>query len=616
MSAAKPSLLSVIVPVAMGREPYTKLFSWLPTVAGRDLEVIVVLDAFAHSVSPKFLGAINNLESSQLKVIQGSFGSPGKARNFGLAHATGTWVTFWDSDDLPNIDAFLEMVAQAHSQKFEVAVGSFTWHSDTEPREAKTFINPENINELISSIGRTPGIWRFAAKRELIEAPFSTLQMAEDQDFLLANKFLSRKVFISTENVYEYFTGSGIHQTSSPENFKDLRIALQLTYRHFTNASDKRIRELSAAFWFQQFGSNLKYGSGLSRVKTLLIGVRRLIISPPSFKKSIVSIILSRLSTSGPGKEDYKVIVPLTGGLGNQLFQLSAALALADGAKVGLDTSIGAPRVNANGDPEIASFKLPRNVVFLPTTKRSKLIKKASGYMLRIGVSPKKFESFSLYRRIFNLLWNILMVLNLKKFIMTTSGQGVGYFQMKKLKFKQFIYGYFQSYIWPEQSLEQLRQIHPVNQSPILEQYRALAKVELPLIVHIRLGDYKLENNFGIPSKRYYSEALSQLWELDEYKKIWVFSDEPDAAAQYLPLKYLSSIRWMPEIENSAALTLETMRLGTGYVIGNSTFSWWGAFLAYNSNVQVIAPRPWFKFGESPQALIPPGWKQVDAFKN
>lgn len=197
MSAPQPPLLSVIVPVAMGREPYTKLLSWLPAVAGRDLEVIVVLDAFAHPVSPKFLESINKLESSQLRVMHGSFGSPGKARNFGLASATGTWVAFWDSDDLPDTDAFLEMVTRAQSQMFEVAVGSFTWHSEQKPREVKTFVNPASLDKLISSVGRTPGIWRFAAKRELITSLFSSLQMAEDQEFLLANKYLSKNVYLN-----------------------------------------------------------------------------------------------------------------------------------------------------------------------------------------------------------------------------------------------------------------------------------------------------------------------------------------------------------------------------------------------------------------------------------
>jgi glycosyltransferase involved in cell wall biosynthesis len=616
MSTHATPVLSVIVPVAMGREPYSRLFTWLPQATDHDLEVILVLDEFSHIAPPEFLSAVNKYATSKFKIVLGKFGSPGSARNFGLEKASGAWVSFWDSDDLPNLKNFIEMVNFAQSMQYEVAVGSFKWRSETDPDNFKSYKNPVTIEEFIQSVGRTPGIWRFAAKRKNLINLFSTLQMAEDQEFLLANKFLSHKIFISTSEVYEYFTGSGIHQTSSPANFKDLRRAMKHTYQHYTNSDNRNSSTLATLFWLQQFGSSLKYGYGLNRVTNLIFGIKQYLFSSYKFKMSVLLSALRIIRNSQTLSESYKVIVPLTGGLGNQLFQLSAALSLANGAKVGLDSSIGAPRLNANGDAEIASFRLPQNVVFLQKSQRSKLIKKASGYMLRIGVSPRKFESSVLYRIIFGMLWNTLMVLSLKKLVITTSGIGVGHFQLKKRRLTQFVYGYFQSYIWPEHSLDQLVKMKPLNESSSLEQYRSLARVELPLIVHIRLGDYKLENNFGVPSKAYYSESISRLWDSGEYKKIWVFSDEPNEAAHYLPKQHLSKIRWVPEIDGSASHTLETMRLGKGYVIGNSTFSWWGAFLAYNSNAQVIAPRPWFKFGESPQALIPPGWKQVDAFKD
>ena len=61
-------------------------------------------------------------------------------------------------------------------------------------------------------------------------------------------------------------------------------------------------------------------------------------------------------------KKSRTTIVSLTGGLGNQLFQLAAGLYAAQGEKLSLEWTIGRPRLNANGLAEISSFQLPENV--------------------------------------------------------------------------------------------------------------------------------------------------------------------------------------------------------------------------------------------------------------
>ena len=103
MSAPSLPLLSVIVPVAMGREPYTRLFAWLSQSAEHNLEVIVVIDELSGEATPEFLNEIGKYTSETFVVLKGKFGSPGGARNLGLKSARGDWVAFWDSDDAPNI---------------------------------------------------------------------------------------------------------------------------------------------------------------------------------------------------------------------------------------------------------------------------------------------------------------------------------------------------------------------------------------------------------------------------------------------------------------------------------------------------------------------------------
>jgi hypothetical protein len=266
------------------------------------------------------------------------------------------------------------------------------------------------------------------------------------------------------------------------------------------------------------------------------------------------------------------------------------------------------------GEPEIASFILPSNVIFLPKGQTNNLLKKSSGYLLRLGVAPRKCEGGPIAHKFFQFLWNVVIIFSWRRLRHSVSGLGVGYFTLKPSKGKQLIYGYFQSYRWPQDYVSSLREIRPRVSTESLNAYFELARIETPLIVHVRLGDYRLETNFGIPSLDYYDKAIGLLWAKGVNKRIWLFSDESVAAMEFIPAQLRKYVRVIPEIDNSAAHTLEVMRHGNAYVIGNSTFAWWAAYLSHNLDAKVVAPKPWFKHGLSPNHLIPPGWSELSAY--
>ena len=309
------------------------------------------------------------------------------------------------------------------------------------------------------------------------------------------------------------------------------------------------------------------------------------------------------------------VLVSLTGGLGNQLFQLAAGLNFAGKRKLYLVTTLGAPRRSLDGKAELLSFALPKGVEVLSNKQANWIIRKTAGFMLRKGVVPSLLERNKLFALVLGLLANLFMGNHFKQKIVLTASSGVGYSPIHETKSNTLLLGYYQSYRWAEniEVKKDLNSITYLSESKIIKQYVLDSKTELPLIVHVRLGDYLSEKNFGIPSKDYYKNGILRILQTGKCNSIWLFSDEIEKAQSYIPDDISIPVRIIPEVEGSPAATLEVMRLGAGYVIANSTFSWWAAFLRKNEDAEVIAPTPWFSGMPEPVDLIPINWERIDS---
>ena len=92
-------------------------------------------------------------------------------------------------------------------------------------------------------------------------------------------------------------------------------------------------------------------------------------------------------------KKVNTITIALTGGLGNQLFQLAAALSCAGSGKVQILIDQGRPRKNSEDQPELFSFKLPPNVKIISGGYFKWFSSKIIGFNLRSGFSPSKIES-------------------------------------------------------------------------------------------------------------------------------------------------------------------------------------------------------------------------------
>jgi hypothetical protein len=105
-----------------------------------------------------------------------------------------------------------------------------------------------------------------------------------------------------------------------------------------------------------------------------------------------------------------------------------------------------------------------------------------------------------------------------------------------------------------------------------------------PIIVHVRRGDYiRLESIYGNLASQYYSDAVEILREQGSTDRTWIFSDSPEKLPKYL-LKSLGTERVMGPKEIPSPL--ETLAI----VGANSTYSWWAGLISQDGN-PLVAPR-------------------------
>lgn len=304
------------------------------------------------------------------------------------------------------------------------------------------------------------------------------------------------------------------------------------------------------------------------------------------------------------------IILNLTGGLGNQLFQVHAALSLAKpNEEILIEWGFGNPRLNEENLPEIASFKLPKQVKFSQRTKnRNSFLSKVLGFTLRSQHNPGKITGIKPINLAITYICTIIFSIYYRKHLSLICPKDLGFVEVQRKSRNVLLNGYFQSYIWPRTVHANL--IYPVDSN--LGEFEELAEIECPIIVHIRRGDYKNESGFGLLGIEYYSRSLEYIYSTTEFRNIWLFSDEPEIAELVIPSEYRKQTRVYSKSKFNSADTLRVMSLGKAFIIANSTFSWWAAF-ASRSTV-VVAPATWFRGVEDPKELIPPEWHRIFPF--
>ena len=315
-----------------------------------------------------------------------------------------------------------------------------------------------------------------------------------------------------------------------------------------------------------------------------------------------------------------KTYLYLTGGLGNQLFQLSACLynSKYNYDPLIIDTQIGNPRLNALGMSELESLQFPSYIKVLKKKRFNYIQQRIASYILRSGLKLSENNLEYLIHAVINFIAIFMFSFRYKSFAQIIRSNNLGFIRIERPRVSRILIGYFQSYKYANnfEVYNAIKLMFSKLDSGVYSKFRVLSEKERPLVVHIRLGDYRKEKNFGILSKTYYENALKYQLKNYDYGKIWLFSDETQNCLDFIPIEHKEKVRIFDEPSISSAELLRIMSLGHGYIIANSTLSWWAAFLSQNTNGRIIGPDKWFNLLDDPLDLIPDSWMRFPAHSN
>jgi Glycosyl transferase family 11 len=296
------------------------------------------------------------------------------------------------------------------------------------------------------------------------------------------------------------------------------------------------------------------------------------------------------------------ITVQLSGGMGNQMFQYAAALALARlrNTEVSFDLSI----LKEHQGYALSCF----NIVPRVSLDRDLPIR------LRSAIPPLLRKLKSVGERSIPIMKQTVLL------EAETYSFDPAFLQCGSTC---YLSGYFQHCSYFKHAETHVREaftFKPNISRPTKELLSHISKVHT-VSVHVRRGDY-LRNSefrgfFGTCGIDYYANSCEIMARISG-PAFWVFvSDDPQWVRSNLVPRLLQrkiiSEHVVADWNNGprAFEDLLLMCAARDHIISNSTFAWWGAWLSARPDKKVIAPRRWI-LAKNVHGILPDEWLTVE----
>lgn len=298
------------------------------------------------------------------------------------------------------------------------------------------------------------------------------------------------------------------------------------------------------------------------------------------------------------------IIVRLMGGLGNQMFQYAAALRLAHRHQAELKFDLSflldrSPREHfAYRDFDLAVFNFPFSTASSEEIQQFRCLRPSASRNVFRRISNKLTRRRYYFER--HLAFDpTVLELPDETYL-------EGYFQHE---------GYFSDV---EELVRQRFRLEP-DESKLLFATRRLAdeiRIDDSICLHVRRADYvtnPITNRYhGVCSLNYYERGLAKLRSLGVKGKVFVFSDDENWCRENFTNASQFTIVGNEHAGIRASTHLWLMTLCRHFVIPNSSFSWWAAWLSENSSKLVVRPSQWLQASEVANVdICPAPWIKI-----
>ncbi|WP_083305095.1 alpha-1,2-fucosyltransferase [Moorena producens] len=293
------------------------------------------------------------------------------------------------------------------------------------------------------------------------------------------------------------------------------------------------------------------------------------------------------------------VIVRLSGGLGNQMFQYAIGRKIALVNNVQLKLDISSFEHDLIRMYNLYWFQIKQAFASseeLAALKSLIQTKESNPVILRLRQVMKRFASWKVFRE------EQLMPFNPN--IMTSSD-------------KIYLDGYWQSEKYFLDIEDVIRREYTCKYEPNAQSKKIAEMIanSHSVSIHVRRGDYVSNPGtnqlHGTCSLTYYQQCVEQIAKEVLHPHFFVFSDHPIWVKENLCLDYpMTFVTHNNHLRDYEDLWL--MSHCQHHIIANSSFSWWAAWLNPNLNKKVFAPKKWFNDPRlDTRDLLPDNWIKV-----